>query len=176
MGELSNGHIPDPSRPLTFKSKVRKVPLWNCSQPIGDWRKCQQSTFYKTFSGSEFMSCTIVQLSPKPRMSDRRSNTICVVVERPDYPSGDDLVLIIVVSYAMKWKFCVCCFFFREIVMYIIFCCEILCGRSVQVIPRDHKACKINVFLKKNYYLTLLFCSLLFLKLCFLHCYSVLKV
>ena len=34
---------------------------------------------------------TVVQLLIKPQMSERRSNTICAVVERPDHHCGDDL-------------------------------------------------------------------------------------
>ena len=44
------------------------------------------------------MPLTIVQLSPKPQMSERRSKTICAVVERPDHHFGDDLVLSLVRS------------------------------------------------------------------------------
>ena len=33
-----------------------------------------------------------LQLSPKPHLSERRSNTICAVVERPDHHCGDDRV------------------------------------------------------------------------------------
>ena len=35
---------------------------------------------------------TILQLSPKPQMSQRRSSTMCSVVERPDPHCGDGLV------------------------------------------------------------------------------------
>ena len=38
-----------------------------------------------TFSGSEFMPWTIIQLSPKPQMSERRSKTICAAVEWPNH-------------------------------------------------------------------------------------------
>ena len=31
-------------------------------------------------------------------MSERRSSTMCVVVERPDHHCGDDLVIIIIVT------------------------------------------------------------------------------
>ena len=43
-------------------------------------------------AGCELMRLTIVQLSPKPQMSKSRSNTICVVVGRPDHHCVDDLV------------------------------------------------------------------------------------
>ena len=33
----------------------------------------------------------IIQLSPKFQVSERRSNTICAVVERPNHPCGADL-------------------------------------------------------------------------------------
>ena len=37
----------------------------------------------------------IIQLSPKPQVSERRSNNMCrTVVERPDHRFGDDLVRI----------------------------------------------------------------------------------
>ena len=48
--------------------------------------------FDQTFSGSEYVPCTVVQLSPKPQLSERRSNTICAVVEPPDHHGCDDLV------------------------------------------------------------------------------------
>ena len=39
----------------------------------------------------EVMPRKIVQLSPKPQMSGRRSSTICAVVEWSDHHCGDDL-------------------------------------------------------------------------------------
>ena len=39
------------------------------------------------------MPWTIVQLSPKPWMTESRSSTVCVVVEWPDHHHGDDYVL-----------------------------------------------------------------------------------
>ena len=38
------------------------------------------------------MPWKIVQLSPRPQMSEHRSNTICAVVERPHHHCGDDVV------------------------------------------------------------------------------------
>ena len=38
------------------------------------------------------MQWTIVHLLPKPQMSESRSSTICLIVERPDQHCGDDLV------------------------------------------------------------------------------------
>ena len=38
------------------------------------------------------MNWTIVQLSPKPQMSEHKSSTLCVVIERPDHHCRDDLV------------------------------------------------------------------------------------
>ena len=71
---------------------------WAESPPLNlqpdDWklRKCQWNTFDKTFAGAEFVPWAIIQLSLKPQISERRSNTICAVVERPDHHFGDDLV------------------------------------------------------------------------------------
>ena len=39
------------------------------------------------------MQWTIIQLSPKCRMSGSRSSTICVVIEQSDHHCGDDLVV-----------------------------------------------------------------------------------
>ena len=50
------------------------------------------STFENTLAGCEVMQWIIVQLSPKPQMNERRSNTMCAVIERPDHHCGDDLV------------------------------------------------------------------------------------
>ena len=52
-----------------------------------------RARFDKTFSGSEVMPLIIAQLSPKPPIRERRSNTICAVVEWPDHHCGDDLVV-----------------------------------------------------------------------------------
>ena len=44
----------------------------------------------------EVMQWTIVQLSRKPQMNERRSSTICAVVERPDHHQcGDNLVWLL---------------------------------------------------------------------------------
>ena len=52
-----------------------------------------------TLAGCEMMPWTIIQLSLKPsrknfqsKISEHRSSTICMVVERPDHHCGDDLV------------------------------------------------------------------------------------
>ena len=43
-------------------------------------------------AGCEVMHRTIVQHLPKLQVNERRSSTICAVVERHDDHSGDDLV------------------------------------------------------------------------------------
>ena len=47
-----------------------------------------------TLVGCEVMLLIIMQLSPKPRMSERRSSTICAIVERSDHRCGDDFVYL----------------------------------------------------------------------------------
>ena len=56
----------NPPQPQTW---VRKIPLSNWSQPMGDWRKCQKSTL----ADCEMMQWTIVQrsLNPKWENADR---------------------------------------------------------------------------------------------------------
>ena len=77
-----------------------------------------------TFSGSEVMPSTIVQLLPKPQTSECRSNTMCAVVERPDHHCGDDLVNLLIGHSSMCVHFWCICFrtsnFFRlkEITKY----------------------------------------------------------
>ena len=61
-----------------------KIPNLKLQPSVGDRRKCQLITFDKTFSGSVFM----------PQMSERRSNTICAVVERLGRHCDDDLVSV----------------------------------------------------------------------------------
>ena len=65
---------------------------------VREWRKCQWGTFENPFAGSEVMPWTIVQLLPKPQMSERRSSTICAAVKQPNHHCDDDLVLL-------KWNF-----------------------------------------------------------------------
>ena len=51
-----------------------KSPLSNLSQLVGDQRKCQQNTFFRThWLAVKCMPRTIVLLSPKPQISERRS-------------------------------------------------------------------------------------------------------
>ena len=51
-----------------------------------------EHTFLDTLAVCEVMQLTIIQLLPKAQMSERRLSTVCVVVERPDHHSDDDLV------------------------------------------------------------------------------------
>ena len=87
MGWLSTGPIPDPhahSNPPNEKAKSLPFKL----QPTG-WKVDGNVAL----AGCEVMQRTIVQLSLKPQMSERRLNTICVVVERLGHHCGDDLVI-----------------------------------------------------------------------------------
>ena len=59
---------------------------------VGDRRNCQYSTFVKTFSAPVFYALNNRTVFAKSQMSERRSNTICAVVESPDHHCGDDLV------------------------------------------------------------------------------------
>ena len=55
-----------------------------------------------TLSGCEVMPSTVVQLSPKAQMSERRLRTICAVIERPEKHCGDDLVFHI--KFVVEWQ------------------------------------------------------------------------
>ena len=63
MSDLSNGLAPIP---LTLKPVVQN-PFWNCSQTVGDWWKCQPSTFDETFSGFECMPWAIYSFRQSPK-------------------------------------------------------------------------------------------------------------
>ena len=54
--------------------------------------------FEDTLVGRELAKLCIEQLSQKPQTSERRSSTICAVVERPDHHCGDDLVYVFVLK------------------------------------------------------------------------------
>ena len=75
MCGLSNEPITEPHFPLNSQTRRRKVsqlvPFSTCSQMTEVRRKCQESTL----AGCEVMQRTIVQLSSKPQMRERRSST-----------------------------------------------------------------------------------------------------
>ena len=100
-GGLSNKPIPDPHAPLRPKLGSKSSPFK--VQPTG-LRLMEMSIEHILgwLVGCELMPWTIVKLSPKPQMSERKSSTIYAVIERPDHHYDDDLVAYL---EAFSWKF-----------------------------------------------------------------------
>ena len=78
MGPSANSYVS-----LTLQTEGRKVPISNFTQPAGG-RKCQPKHI---LGHNAFAKVT--------NSSESRSNTLCVVVERPDHQCGDDLVFCV---------------------------------------------------------------------------------
>ena len=100
MGECVNGELVDIHGPAVECAYPR--PRFPRKPQIGGLKsllfKLQpngRAQFLNTLAACEVIPWTIVQLSPKPQMSEHRSSTICAVVERPDHHYGDDLVVYI---------------------------------------------------------------------------------
>ena len=51
-------------------------------------------TYENTLTGGEVMPIALTQNFPKLQMTERRSSTICAVVERPNHHCVDDHVAI----------------------------------------------------------------------------------
>ena len=81
-----NGPSPTCSSPQTGGGS--KSPCFTL-QPQS-WRSTKMSIEHISWLSSDAL--TIVQLSPKPQMSEHRSSTMCAVVKWPDHHCGDDLV------------------------------------------------------------------------------------
>ena len=53
-----------------------------------------RGTLENTFAACEVVQWIVVQLLPKPQMSECRFSTICTDVERPDHHCDDDLAYL----------------------------------------------------------------------------------
>ena len=93
MGELSNMPIPDPHVPPNPQTGVSKSPPFKFQPTSCTLSKMSiEHILEDTLAGCAVMQWSIIEISSKPQMSDNRSSTICVVIERPDHHCGDDLV------------------------------------------------------------------------------------
>ena len=96
MGGLVSGSIPDPPVRLPPRAGVEKSTCQIAAKRLEiDKNVNRMNTFQSTFSCTEVLPWTILQLSPKPQMSERRLHTICAVVQQHDHHYGDDLVFLL---------------------------------------------------------------------------------
>ena len=78
--------------PLTPKSGVEKSQFDIAGKRLEIDENVKHSTFDKTFSGSDFSLEQSYSFHQSPKITERRSNTICTAVERPDHHCGKDNV------------------------------------------------------------------------------------
>ena len=88
------GQSPTPYVIPSPQTGGRKVPISNFSQRVGCCRKCQSKgvEHILRYIGWLVKWCheQLYSFRQKPQLSERRSSTICVVVERPDHHWGDE--------------------------------------------------------------------------------------
>ena len=88
------GSSPKPHGPLTQKPGVEKSPFQISANRLKVDENVNRAHFRIHWLVVKWCNEQIVQLSPKPQMCERRSSTVCAVVERLDHHCGDDLVLM----------------------------------------------------------------------------------